>query len=196
MGIVTPHLEPSDTVLAQRCAAGDLAALQRIYDRWHRQIFGLLRHMLGDYGYAEDVLQEVFYDFWRNAPRYEPARLSLSAWLFRIARNRAIDQLRRQATRARTAAALGALPPPPPPDAEEAAWLRERNRQLHDALAGLPAEERRVLTVLYFGGLTQMQAASALGIPLGTVKTRCRRGLQRLAETLQGINADEARVRA
>ncbi len=194
MGTVTPRLDPSDAVLAQRCAAGDVVALQRIYERWHRPVFGLLRHMLSDDGHAEDVLQEVFYDFWRNAARYEPGRLSLSAWLFRLARNRGIDLLRRQATRARMVAALGALPPPPPLDAEEVAWVRLRNRQVYDALAGLPVEERRVLTLFYFGGLTQAEVASALGIPLGTVKTRCRRGLQRLAEALQGVRVDEARV--
>ncbi len=186
---------PSDAVLARRCAAGDLQALAALYDRWHRPVFGLLLQMLGDRGHAEDTLQEVFYDFWRSAPRYDPSRLSLSAWLFRMARNRAIDLLRQHATRARTAATLEALAPEGPPDPAEEAWIRLRNAEVRRALASIPAAERQVLQLCYFGGLSQSEVASALAIPLGTVKTRARRGLQHLEDALQGVVVDGPRYR-
>jgi len=181
----------SDAVLARQCAAGDLKALETIYDRWHRAVFGLLMQMLGDHGHAEDALQEVFYDFWRNAATYNPDRLPLPSWLLRLARRRAIDLLRRQAVRARTAAALEALAPAAPPDPAEEAWIRLRNQAVRRALASIPADERQVLGLCYFGGLSQSEAAHALAIPLGTVKTRARRGLERLGQALRETAFDE-----
>ncbi len=191
MDTVSVSSGQSDVFLARQCAAGDVKALEAIYDRWHRAVFGLLLQMLSDHGHAEDVLQQVFYDFWRNATMYNPDRLALPSWLLRLARRRAIDLLRQQAVRARTAATVAALAPPAQPDPAEEAWIRLRNEAVHRALASIPADERQVLSLCYFGGLSQSEAATALAIPLGTVKTRARRGLERLAHALREATLDE-----
>jgi RNA polymerase sigma-70 factor (ECF subfamily) len=183
---VTASLQPPDAELVRACAARDLRALEAIYDRWHRPVLGLLLRMLDDRGHAEDILQEVFYEFWRTAGAGPVEHVVLPNWLFRRARHRAIDLVRQQGVRARTAATLASFSPEPGDDPAEETWLRLRNQEVRRALLELPDEERQVLTLCYFGGLTQSEVAAATGAPLGTVKTRARRGLQRLEAALRG----------
>ncbi len=129
---------------------------------------------------AEDVLQRVFYEVWKNRDRYDPAR-SLEAWVLGIARKRAIDQLRR---RHATIVPIDELRDVAGDDGRELAERYARANEVRGALERLPAEQRQVLTMAYFGDLTQAEIADRLGVPLGTVKARAFRGLRRLADLL------------
>ena len=129
---------------------------------------------------AEDVLQRVFYEVWRNRDRYDPTR-SLEAWVLGIARKRAIDQLRR---RHANVVPIDELRDIAGDDGRELAERYARAGEVRSALARLPNEQREVLTLAYFGELTQTEIADRLGVPLGTVKARAFRGLRRLADLL------------
>jgi RNA polymerase sigma-70 factor (ECF subfamily) len=129
---------------------------------------------------AEDVLQRVFYEVWRSRERYDPGR-SLEAWVLGIARKRAIDQLRR---RHANVVPIDELRDIAGDDGRELAERYARAGEVRAALARLPREQREVLTLAYFGELTQSEIADRLGVPLGTVKARAFRGLRRLADLL------------
>jgi RNA polymerase sigma factor (sigma-70 family) len=129
---------------------------------------------------ADDVLQRVFYEVWRHNGRYDPSR-SLPAWVLGIARKRAIDHLRRRRT---IAVALDNLADVAGEDGRELAERHARCDEVRNALNHLPDGQREVLVLAYFGGFTQAEIATHLGVPLGTVKARSFRGLRRLAELL------------
>ena len=129
---------------------------------------------------AEDVLQRVFYEVWRNRDRYDPTR-SLEAWVLAIARKRAIDQLRR---RHANVVPIEELRDIAGDDGRELAERYARANEVRGALERLPMEQREVLALAYFGDLTQSEIAERLGVPLGTVKARTFRGLRRLADIL------------
>jgi RNA polymerase sigma factor (sigma-70 family) len=129
---------------------------------------------------ADDVLQRVFYEVWRHNGRYDPSR-SLAGWVLGIARNRAIDHLRRQRN---TTVSLETLNDIPGEDGRELAERYARSHEVRSALIRLPEEQREVLVLAYFGGYTQSQIATYLDLPLGTVKARAFRGLRRLAKLL------------
>ena len=168
-------------------AAGDQQALAALYDATSRAVYGLLLRVLADPGAAEEVLLDVYTQAWRQAADYSAGRGSPMAWLTTIARSRAIDRLRRgrqergrceRLEAAGQAAAAGA-------SAEEDVARRERGAAVRAALAALPAEQREVIELAYYGGLSHSEIAAARGLPLGTVKTRTRLGLTRLRETLK-----------
>ena len=125
-------------------------------------------------------MQRVFFEVWRSCDRYDPDR-SLEAWVFAIARKRAIDQLRRRRS---NVVPLEELRDIAGDDGRELAERYARATEVRAALERLPAEQREVLTLAYFGDLTQTQVAERLGVPLGTVKARTFRGLRRLADIL------------
>jgi RNA polymerase sigma factor (sigma-70 family) len=129
---------------------------------------------------AEDVLQRVFYEVWRHNGRYDPSR-SLAGWVLGIARNRAIDHLRRQRN---TAVALETLDDIAGADGRELAERYARSHEVRSALIRLPVEQREVVVLAYFGGYTQSEISRRLELPLGTVKARAFRGLRRLAKLL------------
>jgi RNA polymerase sigma-70 factor, ECF subfamily len=172
----------SDGELLQRSATGERAALEELYRRYARPVFGMALRRLGDRGRAEDAVQETFVSIWRAAKSYRPERGPGAPWIYAVARNAIIDR-----SRARTD------PPVEPPDAPslesgpdaraEESWTRWR---VHRALEELPEREREVIELAYWRGLSQSEVASSLGIPLGTVKTRTRAGLRRLADLLEG----------
>jgi len=168
-------------------AAGDQQALADLYDATSRAVYGLLLRILADAGTAEEVLLDVYTQAWRQAASYSAVRGSPMAWLTTIARSRAIDRLRRgrqerercePLDRAAQAAAPGA-------SAEDDVTARERGAVVRAALAALPPEQRDVIELAYFGGLSHTEIAAERGLPLGTVKTRTRLGLTRLRETLK-----------
>jgi RNA polymerase sigma-70 factor (ECF subfamily) len=174
--------------LIGRMAAGDRDAFSRFYDVFAGPVLGLIRRVLRDAGTSEEVLQEVFWQIWQDAPQYDPRRGSPEAWLFMRAKSRAIDKLRSVRRRERTfvlpvdesvARAGGAGTENPEGTAEERGTIQS-------ALAQLPAVQRRVIELAFFEGLTQSEIAARLGEPLGTVKTRARLGLERLRGILKG----------
>jgi RNA polymerase sigma factor (sigma-70 family) len=137
-------------------------------------------HGLVGHDDADDILQRVFYEVWQHNRRYDPAR-SLTAWVFGIARKRAIDHLRR---RRNIAIALHDLEDVAGEDGRELAERYARAHEVRDALNRLPDEQREVLVLAYFGQFTQSEIATHLEVPLGTVKARAFRGLRRLAQFL------------
>ncbi|HEX8132051.1 MAG TPA: sigma-70 family RNA polymerase sigma factor [Actinomycetes bacterium] len=165
--------------LGARLAAGEEGAIEECYSTLGPMVLGYLRRFVRR-DEAEDVLQRVFYEVWRNRDRYDPTR-SLEAWLLGIARKRAIDRLRR---RHRTIVPIEELRDIAGDDGRELAERYARALQVRGALERLPREQREVLTLAYFGDLTQTEIADRLGLPLGTVKARTFRGLRRLADIL------------
>ena len=165
--------------LGARLAAGEEGAINDVYSALGPMVLGYLRRFVHR-DEAEDVLQRVFYEVWRNRDRYDPTR-SLEAWVLGIARKRAIDQLRR---RHANVVPIEELRDIAGDDGRELAERYARANQVRDALEHLPREQREALTLAYFGDLTQTEIAERLGVPLGTVKARTFRGLRRLADIL------------
>jgi RNA polymerase sigma-70 factor (ECF subfamily) len=180
----------SDETLATQAAKGNSAALEALYDRYASMVLGLTFKIVGDRAVAEDVLQETFWRVWKSADTYQSERGSFASWLFRIARNLAIDVHRRRGTRPQGmptevdgASTLEQVPDPAMDVAEEA-QLNIQNRRIRLALASLPGVQRQVLELAYFYGMTRQEIAEATGEALGTIHTRARLGLQKLREEL------------
>ncbi len=176
----------SPSALIARVAQGDRDAFGRFYDALAPLAFGLIRRLLPDRESAADVLQEVFWEIWREAPRYDPRRGSPEAWVIVRARARAIDQLRAGRRKDRVFAPMpeglesgGPSPESPPEVAAERV-------QVNAALSQLPEAQRRVIELAFFEGLSHSEIAARLGEPLGTVKSRMRLGMERLRSALQG----------
>ena len=172
-------MEQASSDLGARLAVDRQGAIGEIYAALGTTVLSYLQRLVGRDD-AEDVLQQVFYEVWRHHGRYDPSR-SLAGWVLGIARNRAIDHLRRQRN---TAVALETLDDIPGEDGRELAERYARSHEVRSALIRLPVEQREVLVLAYFGGYTQSQIAIYLDLPLGTVKARAFRGLRRLAELL------------
>ena len=174
--------------LISRIGKGDREAFSRFYDALASAAFGLIRRVVRDPGVAEEVLQDVFWEVWRDASQYDPSRGTPEAWLLMRAKSRAIDKLRSIRRRGQTFVATVdesvARAPETGPDQPGAA-LEERG-QVERGLTQLPVAQRQVIELAFFGGLTQSEIATRLGEPLGTVKTRARLGLERLRSLLGG----------
>ena len=172
--------------LIRQVAKQDREAFSRLYDQSSSRIFSLALRMLKVRSDAEDLLQEVFVQIWRQASNYSEDRGSPEAWIINIARSRAIDKLRsirrRDETFTLTDNPAGAESTE---SAESFAAASEVQLTINSALADLPAAQRKVLELAYFDGLTQTEIAERLAEPLGTVKTRMRSGLQRLRDILR-----------
>jgi len=180
----TGSADAQDIAILSRIAAGSNEALGTFYDRYSGLVWGLLRRMLGESGEAEEVLQEAFLQVWRDAKRYDPQRATPRGWLLLIARSRALDRLRKRAAIqrreeaiAREAAGRAAAPL----GSRRLEHLDDRQR-ISSALDRLPREQRRVIELSFFHGLSQTEIAAHLGAPLGTVKSRALLGMKRLRE--------------
>jgi RNA polymerase sigma-70 factor (ECF subfamily) len=174
--------EASDAELIQRIGEGDREAFESLYERYARPVFGFALRRLRDRGQAEDVAQETFTSIWRSAGSYRAERGPGAAWLYAVARNAVVDRIRVNA-RANPAVPPDAAFEPGPEERAQTDWTAWT---VHRAFGELPETERTVLELAYWGGLSQSEVADFLGIPLGTVKTRTRSGLARLADLLEG----------
>jgi RNA polymerase sigma-70 factor (ECF subfamily) len=170
--------------LAVRLRERDPEALRTLYERFGRITFGFLVNALGDRAAAEDVQQQVFFEVWQRADRYDPSRGKLLTWVMTIARSRAIDHLRRRVPEpldpdvaARAAESGG------PQGDERIEQLAEQWR-MRELLDRLPKAEADLLRLRFYGELSQSEIAERDGIPLGTVKTRMFSGLRRLRELI------------
>lgn len=195
----------TDAELVAALVGGDQAALAELYDRHSATLYRAALMRVGDRQLAEEILQDTYLALWNRAELFDERQGSLAGWLSTICRNRSIDRLR----------ALGRRPPPMPfsamapagerptdddlplqrlrevdPSADdpagriEGAWLRV---EVERALAGMPDVERDVIRLAYYEELSQSEIAARLDWPLGTVKTRTRRALSRLRESLNGV---------
>ncbi len=190
----------TDAELVARLALGEERALGELYDRHSAVAYGLARAIVHDAADAEEVVADCFAQMWRTAATFDPSRGSVAAWVTTIVRTRALDLIRAQRRRARVlddaallteeeGAAAGTPTPSDTPDRDlERAEARELVRR---SLAELPAPQRRVLELAYFGGMSQSEIAEFLSEPLGTVKTRMRAGLERLRTALRPIMGAE-----
>ncbi len=172
-----------DGILLQRVVAGESDALLALYKRYANLVYSMSWRVLQDVGLAEEVTQDVFLKLWQKSQRYDPGRGQFSHWLLGVTRFAAIDRLRLEGRRPRAVELPG-----DDPEAEtalerllstdHAAW--ERGQHLRLLLAQLPLEQRQVIELAFFGGLTHSELAEQLGLPLGTVKGRLRLGLEKL----------------
>jgi RNA polymerase sigma-70 factor (ECF subfamily) len=176
-------LEISDAELITRIAARDRVAFEELYDRYARSVFGLALRRISDRGRAEDATQETFASVWRSAARYDPLKGPGAPWLYTVARNTMIDVLRRTPELAVADAPDQTADEPGPAEETESSWTAWR---VHRAVSELPDNERVAVELAYWSGFSQSEVADYLGVPLGTVKTRTRAGLARLAEILDG----------
>jgi RNA polymerase sigma-70 factor (ECF subfamily) len=182
-------VQRTDDELMVGLLGGQIEALSALYDRYSSMVFSVSLRVLYDWQLAEDVTQDVFLRLWQRPESYDPTRGRLLSWLMSVTRNRAIDERRRMARRQRSEEdeepmfelrdqdATG--------DPAVGAALAESRRVVRAAMALIPAAQREVLELAYFGGLTQTEIAERLQVPLGTVKTRVRLGMRKLRDTLE-----------
>jgi RNA polymerase sigma-70 factor (ECF subfamily) len=176
----------SDIAALRAVASGDEEALATLYDRYRLILFGLILRILHSRDDAEDVLQELFLQVWKRAADFDQTRGKPFTWLVTMARSRAIDRLRAQASRDRLATEVAGTVSEESgsSDAAQDALRSEQREIVGRALAALPEEQKRALLLAYFEGLTQSEIAERLGTPLGTVKTRMRSGMTKLRDLL------------
>ncbi len=180
--------------LLARLKARDESALSELYDEMAPWVLGLAYRILQDDDEAEEVVGDVFTQVWRHADRHDARRGPLVPWILSIARNRALDLVRRRrrwwrkAERWERARAIDGDENTPAAGAAEASVPGfPVHREVHQALAGLPEEQRRVVALAYFEGLSHSEIAKRLDVPLGTVKTRMRIAQGKLADALQHL---------
>lgn len=180
-----------DLLMAAVCTA-DEAAFGILYERYADLVFATSLRVLADRQLAEDAVQDIFTRLWNHPQAFVAARGRFLSWLVSVTRNRAVDELRARGRRWRREAECGpdsdeliaALPGSDGDDPARSAQMAEDRAEVKRALASLPCEQRQVLELAYFDGLTQQEIALHLGEPLGTVKTRIRLGMQKLRRVL------------
>ena len=177
---------PEEAVMVTRVARGDASALSELYDRFSGLLLALSRRILGDEAEAEEILQEVFLQVWNQAGRYDPSRSSVSTWLVLITRSRSIDRLRSRQVKERTLTNLKQENQDrhTSPEGPASVLLHDRRQRLRQEMANLPPEQKEILELAFFKGMTQSEIAKGTGIPLGTVKTRTLLAMKKLRNAL------------
>lgn len=193
--------QPPDSELVAAIGAGEVGALEQLYDRYSALVFSVAVRVLADRQLAEDVVQEVFLRVWRRPSAYDPGRGRFISWLMSVTRNRAIDEQRRRSRRMRSEESDERPAHEMPSgdrldDPQAAALYGEERRAVREALTRLPPEQRYAIELAYFGGLTQVEIAERTGDPLGTVKTRIRLGMRKLRDSLSELLDGSPETRA
>lgn len=168
-----PGAKPNDSLLVAAIRSGDERAMTELYDRYSGIVYSVALRVLGDTGAAEDVLQEVFMQLWRNPGLFDSSRGNLAPWLAVIARNRAIDALRKRRPETDIEDVVVSVE-------SDLAGEAERNiamGKVRSVLSAMPAAQRSALEMAYFEGLSHSEISERTGEPLGTIKTRIRSGL-------------------
>jgi RNA polymerase sigma-70 factor (ECF subfamily) len=177
-----------DRDLIRRIRSGDREAFRRLFRRYSPTALALAKRVLHQPHLAEETVQEAFLSVWRNPAGYDAERGSVRAWLMSTVHHRAVDLVRREEAQRRRAEESVALPGPPPDDpgvvVVEEIGLPQERAAVRAALEDLPDEQRQVIEMMYFEGLSQSRIAQKLELPLGTVKSRCLLGMRRLRASL------------
>lgn len=187
------EVSPADEAeLIARVSERDQEALKDLYERYGGLLLALARRILNDACEAEEVLQEVFLQVWNQAGRYDTRRSSVSTWLVLITRSRSIDRLRSRRVAERTLASLEAenRDRHTSPTGVASVWMDERRERLQSEMRQLPPEQKRILDLAFYQGMSQSEIADRTGIPLGTVKTRTLLALRKLRRALQDEVSD------
>jgi RNA polymerase sigma-70 factor (ECF subfamily) len=171
----------SEASLVWGIRSGDESAMAALYARYSSLVYAIALRVLGDTGAAEDVLQEVFLQLWRNPGAFDSSRGNLGAWLGVITRNRAIDGLRKRRPESDIAGVVVSVEPDMASDAEQ----KRAMEKVRSTLGGMSQSQRSALEMAYFEGLTHTEIAAKTGEPLGTIKTRIRTGLQALRKAFE-----------
>jgi RNA polymerase sigma-70 factor, ECF subfamily len=171
---------PSDLALVTAIRSGDQAAMAALYDRYSSIVYAVALRVLQDTRAAEDVLQDIFMQLWRNPGAFDSSRGNMAPWLAVIARNRAIDALRRRRPENDIEDVVVSVEPDLASEADRSRAMEK----VRDALGAMAAPQRSALEMAYFEGLTQAEIAKKTGEPLGTIKTRIRTGLLSLRRVL------------
>jgi RNA polymerase sigma-70 factor (ECF subfamily) len=184
-----------DEELVGRLAQGDLSALETLYGRYARPVFSLALRILGDNADAEEVTQDVFERVWRHAPTFDAERGRFGTWLMSMTHHVAIDKVRKRQRRPQTvqgeaAERVALVLPDPVADVSESTLRNIEAQQVRRALHSLPPSQQQAIELAYFGGLSHLEIAAALGDPLGTVKARIRRGMERLRSALESFGVE------
>ncbi|HXE89629.1 MAG TPA: sigma-70 family RNA polymerase sigma factor [Terriglobales bacterium] len=170
----------TDAALVARVRGGDQSAMAELYDRYSRVVYAVALRVLGDTAAAEDVLQDVFMQLWRNPGVFDASRGTMTAWLAVIARHKAIDLQRKRRPEDDVSEVMLSVEA----DLDDAAERSRAMEKVRGVLGGLPAEQRKALEMAFFDGLTHTEIAAQLGEPLGTVKTRIRTALLALRKAI------------
>jgi len=180
-----------DRELIRRIGAGEEEAFRGLFRRFAPNAMSLARRVVRQPFLAEEIVQEVFLAVWRHPEGYEPDRGSVKSWLMGMVHHRAVDAVRREESQRRRAAGAvaDAIDPGDDPGVTvvEELDLPEERSAVRSALAELPSEQRQVLELMYFSGLSQSQIAERLSVPLGTVKSRALLGMRRMRTALVGM---------
>ena len=190
--MITPLTTPEDVELVQQLREQPGIGVARLYDRYGRLVYSVALRIVQDHGAAEEVTQDVFVRCWSGIDRYQPERVRLVSWLLTIAHHRAIDELRSRRGKSQrreiSADQLHLLTADEP--AIDDVLLRGEIRL---ALAALPQPQREAIELIFWGGLTRREAAAQLSVPLGTVHTRLRLGMDKLRRLLGQLFGEETK---
>lgn len=185
---VLVKLEPTDEELISAICKGEESAIETLYEHYHRYAYSLAYRILRDPVASEDIVQDAFLAIWRKASLYQAQNGNVLSWIQAIVRHRAIDKIRASAHRDYQWTPLQVdneqEPPSEQPDVWEQAWQSEQHRIIREVMVQIPSEQRMVIELAYFGGLTHVEIAEQCQIPLGTVKGRMRLGLQKMKALL------------
>ncbi len=177
----------TEAELFQTLQAGDLSALGAIYDRYGEAVYRLALRILGDTNEAEDLTQEIFLAFWRNA-KYDPNRGKMIVYLLTMTRSRAINRLHQKSSQQKLLQRCQrSIPTHAESNLMEKVSLGEVSQLISKALEEIPENQQQVLKMAYYEGLSQSEITEKLNIPLGTVKTRTRQGLLKLRKLLKDL---------
>ena len=181
----------ADEELMQLVGEGDPRAFELVYDRHGGAAFSLAYRMVGQRAVAEEIVQEAFLAVWRNPGGYDPQRGSVRSWLMGMVHHRAVDAVRREESQRRRSEESQlsdpVIEPDPAEDIVDELGLPEERRAVRAALEGLPEEQRQVIELMYFDGLSQSKISDKLGLPLGTVKSWTLLGMKRLRTAIGGL---------
>lgn len=182
--------DQADLALAAELAAGNIQALETLYERYARPIFSLALRILGNEADAEEVMQDVLERVWRYSGSFDAQRGRFGSWVLGMTHHVAIDAVRKRSRRPQAVDAeaselmLGLISDPNQPDMTDQAIQHEQAGQVRDALRSLPEAQQQAIELAFFRGLSHLEIAATTGEPLGTVKTRIRRGMERLRTVL------------
>lgn len=191
----TANVDVVDEDLIERLARGELAALDALYTRYSRPVFSLALRVLGNSNDAEEVTQDVFERVWRHAPTFDAERGRFGTWLLSMTHHIAIDTVRKRQRRPQTVSGEAMehatrVLADTREDVAESTLRGMQAEQVRRALRSLPSSQQEAIELAYFGGLSHLEIAAKLGDPLGTVKARIRRGMDRLRSALEGFGVE------